>query len=85
MCRKPEKKNGTTAADPPPDPSALPDDVILSMLQREVLLTEAKLHALDWELLQSDRNLRQFRSQLRQVASTQLTPCLLVPLYTELA
>lgn len=50
-----------------PDPSTLPDDAILSMLHREVLLTEAKLHALDWELLQSDRNLRQFRSQLRQV------------------
>ena len=66
-CRKPEKKNGTTASDPPPDPASLPDDAIQSMLQREVLLTEAKLHALDWELLQSDRNLRQFRSQLRQV------------------
>ena len=69
-CRKLEKKNGTaTVSEPLPDPSSLPDEAILSMLQREVLLTEAKLHALDWELLQSDRNLRQFRSQLRQVTT----------------
>lgn len=40
---------------------------MVAMLQREVLLTEAKLHALDYELITSDRKLRQLRSQLRQV------------------
>ena len=45
----------------------IPDSVIQAMLRREVLLTEAKLHFLDWELLTNDRKLRQLRTQLRQV------------------
>lgn len=49
------------------EPAELPDHVIIAMLQREVLLTEAKLHALDYELVMAERKLRQLRSQLRQV------------------
>ena len=47
----------------------IPDSVIQAMLRREVLLTEAKLHFLDWELLTNDRKLRQLRTQLRQARS----------------
>ena len=58
----------------------IPDSVIQAMLRREVLLTEAKLHFLDWELLTNDRKLRQLRTQLRQVRTmTQMnSPCLLL-------
>ena len=49
------------------EPAELPDYVIIAMLRREVLLTEAKLHALDYELVTAERKLRQLRSQLRQV------------------
>ena len=51
------------------EPPELPDHVIVAMLHREILLTEAKLHSLDYELVTSDRKLRQLRSQLRQVSS----------------
>lgn len=67
VCRPAPTRTGPSN-DGPAEPSELPDSVIVSMLQREVLLTEAKLHALDYELVTSERKLRQLRSQLRQVS-----------------
>lgn len=54
---------------PPMDPPELPDTVILKMLQREVLLTSSKLHALSYEQAIAERKLRTLKSQLRQVCS----------------
>ena len=52
---------------PPADPPDLPDAVILKMLQREVLLTSSKLHALSYEQAMAERRIRTLKSQLRQV------------------
>ena len=46
--------------------SELPDNVVLKMLHREVLLTKAKLHALNYEQAVAERKLRTLKSQLRQ-------------------
>ncbi len=46
----------------------LPDAVILKMLQREVLLTRAKLHALKFEQSTAERRIRSLKSQLRRVS-----------------
>ncbi|KAK9824008.1 hypothetical protein WJX72_006929 [[Myrmecia] bisecta] len=54
------------AADADDKTGDLPNDVILSMLEREVLLTRTKLHALDYEHLGGERALRSIKSQLRQ-------------------
>ncbi len=56
--------------------SELPDGVVLKMLQREVLLTRAKLHALAYEQAVAERRTRVLKSQLRQVrrALTQRLP-----------
>ncbi len=51
------------------EPSDLPDHVVLKMLHREVLLTKAKLHALNYEHAVAERKLRSLKSQLRQVSS----------------
>ena len=51
------------------EPSDLPDHVVLKMLHREVLLTKAKLHALNYEHAVAERKLRTLKSQLRQVCS----------------
>lgn len=53
---------------PPADPLDLPDAVILNMLQREVLLTSSKLHALSYEQAMAERRIRTLKSQLRQVS-----------------
>jgi hypothetical protein len=45
----------------------LPDAVILKMLQREVLLTRAKLHALKFEQSTAEHRIRSLKSQLRRV------------------
>ena len=50
------------------EPSDLPDHVVLKMLHREVLLTRAKLHALNYEHAVAERKLRNLKSQLRQVS-----------------
>ncbi|KAK9823299.1 hypothetical protein WJX72_001733 [[Myrmecia] bisecta] len=55
------------AAGPNDKTSDLPDDVILSMLEREMLLTRAKLHALNYEHHVGERNFRRLQTQLRQV------------------
>lgn len=52
------------------EPSDLPDHVVLKMLHREVLLTRAKLHALNYEHAVAERKLRTLKSQLRQVTSS---------------
>ncbi|BDA41097.1 probable inactive ubiquitin carboxyl-terminal hydrolase 54 at C-terminar half [Coccomyxa sp. Obi] len=56
----------TPGGGPPMDPPELPDTVILKMLQREVLLTSSKLHALSYEQAIAERKLRTLKSQLRQ-------------------
>lgn len=57
----------TPAAGGLAEPSDLPDHVVLKMLHREVLLTKAKLHALNYEQAVAERKLRTLKSQLRQV------------------
>lgn len=57
----------TSSAGSPAEPSDLPDHVVLRMLHREVLLTQAKLHALNYEQAVAERKLRTLKSQLRQV------------------
>lgn len=44
---------------------ALPDEVVLKMLKREVLLTRAKLHALMFEHIMGEKQLRSLKAQLR--------------------
>jgi hypothetical protein len=58
----------TTPTPPPPSSStsATPDHVIVAMLRREALLTQAKLHALVYDHFQGDRALRAVRAQIRQ-------------------
>lgn len=48
----------------------LPDSVILALLRREVLLTNAKLHALTHEHILGKRELRTLKYRLRQVGIT---------------
>jgi hypothetical protein len=52
----------------------LPDEVIMAMLRREVLLTRAKLHALCYEQIMGERKLRSLKTQLRQVLPATLQP-----------
>ncbi len=47
----------------------LPDEVIVAMLQRETLLTSAKLHALVFEHIMGDKTLRSLKTQIRQVGA----------------
>ena len=56
-------ENGTV-----PVEAELPDHVIEAMLQRELLLTNAKLHGLANEHSNNERKLRSLRTQLRQVS-----------------
>lgn len=51
----------------PPEEATLPDEVIVKMLGREVLLTEAKLHVLNYEHTLAERTLRSANAQIRQV------------------
>ena len=44
----------------------LPDAVVMAMLQRELLLTRAKLHALHYEHIMGERKMRTYKSQLKQ-------------------
>lgn len=67
LCRPAPVKPAAPGGEGYSEPPELPDSVSMAMLQREVLLTESKLHALDYELVTSERKLRQLRSQLRQV------------------
>ena len=62
----------------PPEPE-LPDSVIESMLQRELLLTNAKLHGLANEHSNAERRLRSLRAQLRQVCPPQPACCSSLP------
>ena len=48
--------------------SELPDHVIEAMLQRELLLTNAKLHGLANDHTSNERKLRSLRTQLRQAS-----------------
>jgi hypothetical protein len=50
-----------------PDDCHLPDDVVVKMLGREVLLTKAKLHALMYEHITAEKQLRSVKAQIRQV------------------
>jgi hypothetical protein len=59
--------NGAAAA--ANDASAMPDAVIVKILAREVLLTTAKLCALDFENMSNTRNLHNLKSQIRHVGS----------------
>ncbi len=61
------------------EPSDLPDHVVLKMLHREVLLTKAKLHALNYEHAVAERKLRSLKSQLRQVSSSCFVHFQLIP------
>lgn len=45
----------------------LPEPVIIKLLEREVLLTRAKLHALGYEHTVAEKKLRSLKTQLRQV------------------
>lgn len=45
----------------------LPDEVILFMLGRESLLTDAKMMNIDFEKYKLDRELRSLKVQMRQV------------------
>ncbi len=45
----------------------LPEAVIIQLLEREVLLTRAKLHALCYEHIVAEKKLRNLKTQLRQV------------------
>lgn len=45
----------------------LPDEVIMAMLRREVMLTRAKLHGLCYDQIMGERRLRSLKTQLRQV------------------
>lgn len=49
------------------DDNTLPDEVIVAMLTREALLTQAKLHALVFEHVMHDKQLRSTKAQIRQV------------------
>jgi hypothetical protein len=48
------------------DVQQAPDEVMLSMLRREALLTRAKLHALLYEHIMAEKQLRSLKAQLRQ-------------------
>ena len=61
MCRPVANTAGAAV-----EHSELPDNVVLRMLHREVLLTKAKLHALNYEQAVAERKLRTLKSQLRQ-------------------
>lgn len=41
--------------------------VIIKMLEREALLTQAKLHALEFDRVQGGQQLMRLKSQIRQV------------------
>eukprot|EP00884_Botryococcus_braunii_P009363 jgi/Botrbrau1/18428/Bobra.0072s0020.2 len=47
-------------------PADLPESVIIQLLEREVLLTRAKLHALHYEQIVADKKLRSLKNELRQ-------------------
>jgi len=51
---------------PPPNSAGTPDHVVVAMLRREAVLTQAKLHALVYDHIQGDRALRATRAQIRQ-------------------
>lgn len=70
-----EKSNyvipGTPAArEPNADTSELPDDLLLMVLKREELLTQAKLHVLQYDRMMGDSQLRNLRAELMQVGAT---------------
>ena len=65
---------GAALLEPPSDQN-LPDDVILFMLGREALLTEAKMMNIDFEKYKLDRDLRSLKVQMRQV---NISPSLLL-------
>ncbi len=48
------------------EPGPLPDGVVVAMLQREALLTRAKLHGLSHDQRLAERRLRPLKTQLRQ-------------------
>jgi len=50
----------------------LPDEVIMAMLRREVMLTRAKLHGLCYDQIMGDRRLRSLKTKLRQVRAGSL-------------
>lgn len=50
----------------------VPDEAMLSMLRREVLLTRAKLHYLGYQQMAAERMLRSLKAQLRQVGAAAL-------------
>ena len=52
----------------PAEECHVPDEVVVKMLGREVLLTKAKLHALVFEHITSEKQLRSIRAQIRQVS-----------------
>lgn len=63
----PSPSNGLSRLDDSEGASLLPpDDVIISVLKRETLLTSAKLHFLEFEHLQAQRTVRSLTAQLRQ-------------------
>ena len=79
-CRPVPATSAPGAAGAGGEGGELPDAVVLKMLQREVLLTRAKLHALAYEQAVAERRTRVLKSQLRQVraqgaASTCMIPC----------
>jgi hypothetical protein len=59
----------------PPEEATLPDEVIVKMLGREVLLTEAKLHVLQYEHTLAERSLRSANAQIRQVGAVSVCCC----------
>ncbi len=63
-----------------PADDSLPDQVLVAMLKREVLLTKAKLHYSLFEHICQDRQLRTWRAQLKQVCCAHMRAlCRVVP------